>query len=249
VIDSLGEAVYDLKVDFIGYKNKILPGISLSSKKTVLNLGQIQLASSSKSLNEVTVTGQKSFLENHIDKLVFNVGNDITSQGGIATDVLKKVPQVSVDLNGNVELQGNSNVRVFINGKPSTMFDNNLADALAVIPASEIEKIEVITSPGAQYDAEGTAGIINILLKQHKEAGINGSANISVGTRLENGSVNINRHKGPLNINLSLGGNTQLTSSTLTNVNRNAMDSSGSQTMLAQNGDGLLSKYGYKEQI
>jgi outer membrane receptor protein involved in Fe transport len=114
-------------------------------------------------MNEVTVTGTKATIENQIDKMVYNPGNDLTAQGGVAIDVLKKVPMVSVDIDGNVELMGNSNVRFLINGKPSSIFGASITDALQSIPASQIKSIDVITSPGAKYDATGTGGIINIV--------------------------------------------------------------------------------------
>src|SRR5450432_189415 len=111
--------------------------------------------------------------------MVYNAERDITSQGGVATDLLKKIPMISVDVDGNVELQGNSNIRFLINGKPSTIFGNNLVDVLASIPASQIQSIEIITSPGAKYDAEGTGGIINIILKKSTAEGFNGNMSLS----------------------------------------------------------------------
>lgn len=100
-----------------------------------------------KTIQEVIINGKKPIVENKVDKIVYNVANDVTSQSGAAIDVLRKVPQVTVDADGNVELQGNPNVRFLINGKPSSIFGNSLADALASIPASQIKSIEAVTSP------------------------------------------------------------------------------------------------------
>ena len=99
--------------------------------------------------------------------MVFNAEKDLTSQGGVATDILKKIPQVSVDVDGNVELAGSSSIRFLIDGKPSTAFGSNIADVLQSIPASQIKSVEVITNPGAKYDAQGLGGIINIILKHN----------------------------------------------------------------------------------
>ena len=248
-INDLKPDVYSVKIDFISYQSKTINNVVLTNRKKNADIGEIFLSDNSKSLQGVTVTGQRSYMENHIDKLVFNVEKDITSQGGTATDVLKKVPQVSVDVDGNVELLGNSNVRIFINGKPSAMFDNDLADALQAIPASQIKSIEVITSPGAKYDAEGTAGIINIVLKDNKSHGINGNVTLSGGTRLENGSANINARKGAFSLNASLSGNAMLPSTTPSSLNRIATDSSGNKTGLIQNGQGTTQRTGYRAQI
>lgn len=132
-----------------------------------------------KTIEGIIIVGKKAIVENKIDKIVYNVANDVTSQSGAAIDVLRKVPQVTVDADGNVELQGNPNVRFLINGKPSSIFGNILADALASIPASQIKSIEAVTSPGAKYDAQGTGGIINIVLNESKVKGINGIVNAS----------------------------------------------------------------------
>jgi outer membrane receptor protein involved in Fe transport len=118
-------------------------------------------------LQAVTVTGDQRLVENRIDKMVFNAEKDLTSQGGVATDILKKIPQVSVDVDGNVELAGSSSIRFLIDGKPSTAFGSNIADVLQSIPASQIKSVEVITNPGAKYDAQGLGGIINIILKHN----------------------------------------------------------------------------------
>lgn len=215
IIENLPAGTYKVVVDFIGYRSKIINNIVLDSKNLNRNLGDISIAATSQTLQSVVVTGKTGLIENKIDKMIYNVEKDITSQGGVATDVLKKVPQVSVDVDGNVELQGNANVRFLIDGKPSTVFGNNLADALQSLPASQIKSIEVITSPGAKYDAEGTGGIINIILKKTTVQGINGSINLSGGSRLQNGSVNLNARKGKFGLHSFISGNGQLKSKLL----------------------------------
>ena len=239
-IDNLSPGEYRFKIEFIGYNPIIKTGIVVNDKKPIYNVGSLKLTGTSNKLKEVTVTGSKKFMENHLDKLVYNVENDITSQGGVATDILKKVPMVSVDIDGNVDLLGDPNVRVFINGKPSSMFDNNLAAALASIPASQIKTIEVITSPGAQYDAQGTGGIINIVLKDTKIKGINGNGNLSVGSRYENGYLGVHIRNGGLDVNASAGGNIQLNTKTLTGYTRTT-DSMG----LQQDGYNSVKRDGY----
>jgi ferric enterobactin receptor len=215
----------------------------------VVNLNNIALTPSVKTLAEVTVTGQAAIVENQIDKIVYNAANDITSQAGVALDVLKKVPQVSVDIDGNVELQGNPNVRFLINGKPSSVFGNSLTDALASIPASQIKSIEAITSPGAKYDAQGTGGIINIILKDNRLQGVNGSVTLTAGTRLENGSVNLNFRKNNFGLNAFFSGNKQLSSRTPSTQDRISTDPSGNQTHLLQNGYQDFQRSGYRSGI
>lgn len=179
--------------------------------------------------------------------MVYNPQNDLTAQGGVAIDVLKKVPQISVDIDGNVELQGSSAIRFLINGKPSSIFGASLADALQSIPASQIKSIEVITSPGAKYDAAGTGGIINIVLKDNKVQGANGSVNVSAGTRLENGSVNLNVKKNNFGAGLFFSGNEQLNTRTYTSNRRMSYNNTrDTLTTLLQNGYGGFKRQGYQ---
>ncbi|WP_440135221.1 TonB-dependent receptor domain-containing protein, partial [Chitinophaga sancti] len=208
-VSNLKKGSYNITIDFIGYTRQELKGINAPH-----DLGTIYMVAVGKSLNEVVVNSRAPTIENKTDRVVYNVATDITSQGGVATDVLKKVPQVTVDIDGNVELQGNSNIRFLINGKPSSMFGNSLADALAAIPASQIKSIEAITSPGAKYDAQGTGGIINIILKDNPMQGMNGNIALSAGTRLENGSLNLNFRKNKFGMNVFFSGNEQLSSHT-----------------------------------
>ncbi|MDV7698058.1 TonB-dependent receptor [Chryseobacterium soli] len=198
-----------------------------------------------KALEGVTIVAKKAVVENKIDKIVYNVANDLTSQNGAAIDVLKKVPQVTVDADGNVELQGNPNVRFLINGKPSSIFGNSLADALASIPASQIKSIEAVTSPGAKYDAQGTGGVINIILNESKVKGINGTVSASAGTRFETGSVNLNFRNNNFSLNTFFSGNAQLKSRTPSSQDRISHDLS-SQTRLLQDGYTDFQRHGYR---
>lgn len=246
-INGLPAGTFTVNIDFIGYEKKSVQNVVVAGK--VLNLNTIALTPSVKTLEEVTVTGQAAIVENQIDKIVYNAANDITSQAGVALDVLKKVPQVSVDIDGNVELQGNPNVRFLINGKPSSVFGNSLTDALASIPASQIKSIEAITSPGAKYDAQGTGGIINIILKDNRLQGVNGSVNLTAGTRLENGSVNLNFRKNNFGLNAFFSGNKQLSSRTPSRQDRISTDPSGDRTHLLQNGYQDFKRSGYRSGI
>lgn len=198
-----------------------------------------------KTIEGIIIVGKKAIVENKIDKIVYNVANDVTSQSGAAIDVLRKVPQVTVDADGNVELQGNPNVRFLINGKPSSIFGNSLADALASIPASQIKSIEAVTSPGAKYDAQGTGGIINIVLNESKVKGINGIVNASAGTRFETGSVNLNFRNNNFSLNAFFSGNAQLKSRTPFSQDR-ISHSATNETRLLQNGYTDFQRHGYR---
>lgn len=234
-ISNLPFDTYQVTIGFIGYEQISLDNITLDAARSTSDIGTISLVPSTRSLESVTVTGDKPLVENKIDKIVFNVTNDITSQGGAAIDVLKKVPQVTVDVNGNVELQGNSNIKFLINGKPSSVFGNSLTDALASIPASQIKSIEAITNPGAKYDSQGTGGIINIILHENKMQGLNGNITLSAGSRLENGSLNLNARKNNIGFNAFFSGNANLRSKVPNSQDRFSTDSlAGTITHLVQ---------------
>ena len=240
--------LYKIKADFISYHPTIKDSIRID--KTDLNIGTLLLQPAVININEVTVTGSKAVIENKIDKMVYNPGNDLTAQGGLAIDILKKVPMVSVDINGNVELMGSSNVRFLINGKPSSIFGASISDALQSIPADEIKNIEVITSPGAKYDATGTGGIINIILKENQVQGINSNVNLSAGTRLENGSFNLNARKGNFGVGVFLNGNQQLNTKTKNTSNRQSYNAAKDTiNQLFQNGENPYTRSGYRSGI
>jgi outer membrane receptor protein involved in Fe transport len=245
ILSNVAPGKYTIKVEFVGFKPTSLTYVMTGAWK--VNMGPIELNPASASLKEVTVTASRPLVENHIDKIVFNAANDLTSQSGVALDVLKKVPSVSVDVDGNVELEGNSNVRFLINGKPSTIFGSSLVDALQSIPASQIKSIEAISSPGAKYDATGTGGIINIILKDNKVKGINGSVNLSAGTRLENGALNLNIRRNNFGINAFFSGNEQLNTTRILSTNRQSFNSTkDTLTGLQQNGNSDFKRAGYQ---
>ncbi len=243
-IKDVPEGHYIITIEFIGYKRDTINNVVITQGGNDVKLSTISLRSSQHTLKDVTITAALPVVENKIDKIVYNVANDVTSQGGVALDVLKKVPQVGVDIDGNVDIQGNGNVRFLINGKPSSIF-NSPVDALSAIPASQIKSIEVISSPGAKYDAEGTGGIINIILKENKMQGVNGNITLSAGTRLENTSVNLGVKHGNFDVNAYFSGNAQLISRTPNSQNRTSSDS----LHLNQNGYTDLQRQGLQSGI
>ncbi|MFD2719733.1 TonB-dependent receptor domain-containing protein [Hymenobacter monticola] len=199
---GLAPGTYRLQLSFLGYA-ALTREVTVTSGTT--DLGALSLAASAQQLGDVTVTGEKETVEVKPDRIVYNADRDLTNKGGVAADVLRKVPLLNVDLDGNVQLRGSSNIRVLINNKPSSILAGNLADALKQLPADQIASVEVITTPGAKYDGEGTAGIVNIILKKNNLQGVNGSVNAAAGNRSSNagGSLNVRRGKVGVNTNLS----------------------------------------------
>jgi len=171
-ISSVNNGIYVLRVSFVGYNTLSLP---LKISEAPLNLGVLQLVENSKVLAEVEVIGQGSQMKFDIDKKVFSVDQNIAAAGGSATEVLQNIPSVDVDNEGNVSLRNNANVEVWINGKPSGLTVDNRAQVLQQMPAESIESIEIMTNPSAKFNPEGTAGIINLVLKKNRKAGYYGS--------------------------------------------------------------------------
>ena len=203
-LTKVAEGDYRLVVRFIGYADKIIGNVNVG-KGDNIDVGVIKLSVSATTLDAVTVTGEKSLIEEKVDRLVYNAEKDLTSKGGDAADVLRKVPLLQVDFDGNLTLRGTSNIRVLINNKPSTIIASSIADALKMIPADLIQSVEVITSPSAKYDAEGAGGIVNIITKKSTIQGFTLNLDTGVGLRGSNLGLSSSFRTGKLGI--TLGGN------------------------------------------
>ena len=199
--ENLTDGEYTIIYSFIGFEKMQTPVIVIDSKKRKINLGQLYISETSQTLNEVEVTARKSTFIKAIDRKVFNVGEDLMSKTGTVSELLQNVPSVQVDIDGNLSLRGSDNVMVLINGKPSALMGANRAAVLQQMPASSIEKIEIITNPSAKYKPDGTSGIINIVLKKNKSLGLNGSIAANAGNdERYNGNFLINYNPGKLNV-------------------------------------------------
>ena len=197
-LNNVKAGKYTITISFVGYLDESR-NISITSGKSNINLGTIRLKSDRKLLKEVVVTEQRSQMSFEIDKRVFTVDQSLATTGGSASDVLAEIPSVEVDNEGTVSLRGSESVTVWINGKASGLTSDNQGDILQQLPAGSIEKIEVITNPSAKHSPEGTAGIINIVLKRDRKAGYYGSVQGGMDSRLGyNAGGNINYSSGKL---------------------------------------------------
>ncbi len=250
LVKNLQSGNYKVVVEYIGYKACTINVVLLNQRNLSVDLKIISLAKKAALLKAVNLTANGKIIENKIDKIVFNAENDITSQGGVATDILKKVPQVSVDADGNVELAGSSSIRFLIDGKPSSAFGSNITDVLESIPASQVKSVEVVTNPGAKYDAQGLGGIINIILKKNTAEGVNGNLSLTGSTRQENGSFNFNARKNNLGINAFVSGGVRLNTSTPGTYDRLSEDTINNTTnLLHQDGSTGFNRHGIETGI
>ena len=199
------DGIYTVKVSFIGYSTAFVKNLSTEVTAKEINIGTIKLETGSEKTEEIKVEDEKPQMTVEGGKKIYDVKKDLTAQNGSALDLLKNIPSVDVDNDGNVSLRGNSNVKILIDGKPSAMLSNG-TQALQNIPASIIEKIEVINNPSAKYEAEGVSGIINIIMKQNDSFGYNGLLKANSGTEDKyniSGNGSIKKNNYTINANYS----------------------------------------------
>lgn len=193
---------YVLSFSSVGYNTHMI-ATTVAANATEVDLGNIELQKNSGVLSEVVVRSKKPLIQNKGDKIVYNASADIGNKAGSAADVLRKAPLLTVDANGEVKMRGSSNIKVLLNGLPSGILARNLKEALKMIPASSIESIEVISSPSAKYEAEGAAGVINIITRK-KMKGTSGSIDVSGGNLQQSVNGRLNIASGKFNFNLAL---------------------------------------------
>ena len=192
------------EVEFIGYESLTVDNIVPEKGKPVIDMGVVVMSVGGINLDEIVVRAEKSDMQFSLDKRIFNVGKDLASRGGNASDVLDNIPSVTVGVEGEVSLRGSENVRILINGRPSGLVGLNGTDGLRTINASMIERVEVITNPSSKFEAEGMAGIINIILKKDRAKGFNGSFELTGGTPLQYGAgANLNYRQDKFNFFLN----------------------------------------------
>ena len=187
---------YKIKISFIGFESRVIENIVIDKDNAIHNLGTIKLKQATNTLDEVVVTGTKSPIEFNGDTITFNVSQNLMAEGSTASDLLKSVPMVSVDIDGKPSIAGKVNTRVFIDGKASDYTAATIVDLLNVLPSDAIEKMEVITNPDVKYSADGD-GIINIVLKKGYKIGLNGALSMTATRTPAVASARASTHPSP----------------------------------------------------
>lgn len=192
-VQEAGE--YTIEITSVGYDVRHI-NISLNPGSNSFTAGNILLTKSTKSLQEITVTGRRKLIELRPGMLIYNAENDLSLKGGTAADVLRKAPVLNVDAQGNVSLRGSRNLKILIDGKYSGQIARSPADALNMMPANIIKSVEVITTPSAKYDAEGAAGVINIITKKSRQS-VSGALEVGVSNleQVFNPRIAVNNNK------------------------------------------------------
>lgn len=207
VVPDIKPGNYIVRVTNMGYETLFVPNVRVATEANVVDLGTLTIVAQAQKLNEVLVKGEKSMIVDDIDKKIINIGKDLLATSNNVSDLLEKLPAVSLDENGNPQLRGKGNVVILIDGKPSNLYGNDLPTVLQSFPANLIERIEVMTTPSAKYEGEGASGVIDIITKKAKIRGTNGGIRASLGTKNNyNGAGNISYKAGKLGLNASLNG-------------------------------------------
>ncbi|MEM6642940.1 MAG: TonB-dependent receptor [Bacteroidota bacterium] len=191
---------YYLRIQFMGFKEVMISDVVVNRQTKIFNVGNVSMAENETLLDEVVVQAERTEMELTLDKKVYNIGKDLSNLGGSASDLLANLPSVEVDVEGNVSLRGSQNVQILIDGKPSGLIGLSGSGGLQQLQGNLVERVEIVTNPSARYDAEGGAGIINIILKKDRAKGFNGSFQVQGGLPANNGaSVNVNYRTGWIN--------------------------------------------------
>ena len=197
------------EISYVGYENKKIE-LPFNLQNREISINDVLLVADATNLDEVTVRAEKSSLELKLDKRVFNVGKDLSNKGGTAEEILENIPSIDVDIEGNISLRGSQSVRILVDGKPASMMGLDGPNALKQLQSSEIDKVEIITNPSSRYSAEGSAGILNIILKKDRLKGLNGSINFNTGYPSQNGlSTSLNYRKSKFSVFTSINVNSR----------------------------------------
>ncbi len=231
ILENIKPGNYILRITFIGLNPRHSNPFTIDGQQKKLLLGQFELTGGARQLDEVVVAGRKSMMNTSIDRKVYNVDQDIMNKTGAASDLLRNIPSVEVDIDGVVSLRGSTDVMILINGKPTPLMGRSRAEVLQQLPAGSIERIEIITNPSARYRPDGTSGIINIVLKKNAKQGFNGTVTANAGNRDRyNGNISLNYKPGKVNFFGSYSAR-QDTRIRFNDIERSLLDSSG-QTYL-----------------
>ncbi len=194
-------------INYVGYKSKKIK-IPFTREDRNIDLQVISLETDATNLEGVTVRAEKSSLELKLDKRVFNVGKDLSNKGGTAEEILENIPSIDLDIEGNISLRGSQSVRILIDGKPASMMGFDGPNAFKQLQGNEIDKVEIITNPSSRFSAEGSSGILNIVLKKERLKGLNGSINVNTGYPTQNGiSTNFNYRRSKFSVFASVSAN------------------------------------------
>ncbi len=225
--EKIAEGNYFISATLVGFKKMNSQSFLVKSSGNII-LPFIQLAPSDKQLSEVTVNSKKPLVQQLTDRMIVNVDASPTNVGANALEVLEKSPGITVDKDGNISLKGKEGVMVYMDGRPSYLSGQDLANLLRNMQANQLDQIEIMTNPPAKYDAAGKAGIINIKTKKNKVFGFNGSVTVGYGQGVyarNNQSVNLNYRKNKFNIFGNIGHNDRESFQNLT-INRSFIDNS-----------------------